>query len=172
MDDVFGENNDRNIRFEKWMDEYGTAILRMCIICLLDVGLADKAMRCTFLKAYRHMDRYKEPDREKTLLMRVAMRACRRYRFAGWLCRMFRHSAFRHPDLSLAGMAEQKKILLQAIMDLPFRYKEVVLISHYQDMAIEDAGKTLHLSRSMVRFRLKAAKERIRSKLERWYFDE
>jgi RNA polymerase sigma-70 factor (ECF subfamily) len=174
MDDVLCGNNDRNIRLEKWLNEYGTAVLRICIIFFMDVDMAEKAMQHTFLNVYRHMDRFTEkgPDGGKVFLMRIAIHACRRYRCTGWFCSIVKHVASRHPDLSLAGMAEQKKVLLQAILDLPFRYKEVVLLSHYQDMDIENVGKALHLSKSIVQFRLKTAMEKIRTKLERWYFDE
>lgn len=77
MDDVLCGNNDRNIRLEKWLDEYGSPMLRICILCLMDVGLAEKAMRHIFLKAYRHMDRFLEKgqDGEKVFLMRFALRA-------------------------------------------------------------------------------------------------
>lgn len=174
MDCVVRESTDRNILFERWMSEYGTALLRMCIICLLDVGLAERAMQSTFLKAYHHMDQLerKEAGSAKVCLMRIAIHTLRKYRRTGRLRIIGGYKVMKQSDLSLAELAEQKRVLFQAIMDLPAKYKEALLLSHYQEMTIEDVGKTLHLSKSIVQFRLKAATEKIRSKLERWYFNE
>jgi RNA polymerase sigma-70 factor (ECF subfamily) len=174
MDGIISRNNDRVIRLEKWMDEYGTAVLRMCILCFFDAQLAERAMQRTFLKAYHQMDRLERKGTvdEKVYLMHIALHTLRRCRCISRFRHIGRHRVIELPNLSLAGLAEHKKVLFQAIMDMPFRYKEVVLLFHYQGMTVENVGKTLHLSKPTVQYRLKTASEKIRSKLERWYFDE
>jgi len=156
------------------MNLYGTAMFRMCIIYLNDVTLAEAAMQDTFLKAYRRMDSLEimKAGSEKAWMMCFAIKACRHYRRVGWLRHIGRHNDLKGSNIVLSEMAEQKRVLLKAIMALPAKQKEVVLLSHYQDMIVEDAGKSLHLSQSAVKFRLKTAMKKIRSKLERWYFDE
>ncbi len=167
MDCVVRKNTERNILFERWMGEYGTAMLRICIIYLFDVKLAERAMQNTFLKAYHYMDQLvgKGTMSEKALLMRIAIHTLRKYRRISRLRTIGRHKAVEQPDFSLVELAEQKKVMFQAIMELPAKQKEVLLLSHYQDMAIEYVDAILHLSKSIVQYRLKTAIEKIRSKL-------
>ncbi len=174
MDCALMDSNDRDARFEKWLDLYATTILRMSIIYLNDVALAEAATQEAFLKAHHHMVLLKDNAAagEKACLMRIAVHICRKYWRAGRLRSIGRYKAMELPNLSLAALAGQRRELLKAIMGLPARHKEVVLLSHYQDMTMEDVGKILRLSKPAVQLRLKTAMEKIRSKLERWYFDE
>jgi len=174
MDNALILSNDRWARLVKWMNSYGTFMLRMCIIYLHDVTLAEVAMQATFLKAYKHMDSLErnEVGREKARMMRIAIKTCRHYRRVGRFRQIGWHNSLEQFKPIFTEMVEQKKVLLAAIMDLPKKHKEVVLLFDYQDMTVEDVGICLGLSKPSVQYRLNTAMGKLRMKLERWYFDE
>ena len=74
------------IRIRNWMDQYGDALLKVCIVYLTDYGLAEDAVQDTFLNAWRFMDRFEGRNgcSEKTWLTSIAVNVCRSYRRTKW----------------------------------------------------------------------------------------
>ena len=62
--------------------------------------------------------------------------------------------------------------LLQEIMRLKPKYKEVVLLFYYQDMKISEIARVLNAPESTVSVRLKRAREQLKKRLEGWYAEE
>ena len=62
---------------------------------------------------------------------------------------------------------DDREELAQAIVRLPRKYKDVLLLCYYQDMSQEEAAQALRLSPSAVSKRLKHAREELRELLER-----
>ena len=56
--------------------------------------------------------------------------------------------------------------LFLTVMSLPDKYKQVVLLYHYQSMTMEEVADALRVSRPAVSRRLKKAYELLRAELE------
>lgn len=56
--------------------------------------------------------------------------------------------------------------LFLTVMGLPDKYKQVVLLYHYQNMTMEEVADALRVSRPAVSRRLKKAYELLRAELE------
>ena len=80
---------------DRLMEEYGSALLRMCALYLKDADLAQDAVQDTFVKAYRHLREYRGESSEKTWLTSIAMNVCRDYLRTAW----FRHISRVDPEL-------------------------------------------------------------------------
>lgn len=162
-------DSSRDTTIERLMDTYGTAILRMCFAYLKDRGLAEDAAQDTFIKAYQGLHRFRaEADwSEKAWLMRIAINTCKDYRRSAW---------FRHVDRSVTpedmlraqpDLPPQERLLLEDILQLAPKYREVVLLYYYQDLPVAEIMQVLGLSRSAVYARLARAQRKLRVKLER-----
>lgn len=57
-------------------------------------------------------------------------------------------------------------------MNLPVRYREVVLLRYYEGLKLKEVASALHLSEGKVRARLKQAGNMLRGRLKEWYDDE
>lgn len=162
---------DREQRLIEMVGTYQRPLLRMCYLMLKDEELARDAVQETFLKAYRAMDRFRGESSEQTWLMRIAMNTCRDMRRSFW----FRHVDRRITPEDLPETAwpgEANLALTMAVMQLPPREREVIMLYYYQGMTVQEIAQALGLAQSSVSGRLKKAKERLRQELERGYDHE
>lgn len=164
--------DERRETLERLMDEYGTALQRMCCLQLRDRALAEDAVQDTFLKAYKALGEFRRESSERTWLIRIAINTCRDYLRSVWFRRVDRRIT---PD-ELPETGEETPFpddeVLGAVNALPQSLREVILIRYYQNLNIRETAETLRVSEATVKRRLKAANERLRLRLKGWYFDE
>lgn len=168
MSCVTGPNDaqSRKQAFETMVETYQTALLRMCCLYLRDKTLAEDAVQETFIKAYHSMDSFRRDSSEKTWLMRIAINTCHDINRSGWL--RFVERKFTPEDLPepAAPLEEGEEELVAAIMKLPLRLREVILLYYYQGMNTQEAAESLGIAQSSVSGRLKRAREKLRKYLE------
>jgi RNA polymerase sigma-70 factor (ECF subfamily) len=163
---------DKEMELERLMAHHGSAMLRMCYVYLKDVALAEDAVQDSFLKAYKKLHTLKEDSNEQAWLMRIAINTCKDYLRTAWLKRVDRRTgidtlpeASHDPDMPDATV-------INAVMALPNKYKDVVMLRYYQGMKVADVAKTLGITADAAKTRLRRANDTLRQKLERWYYDE
>ena len=66
----------------------------------------------------------------------------------------------------------QQLTLTQAILKLPVKYKDVILLYYYQDMNQDEIAELLQTSASTISRRLKRAQEKLRDVLKGGREDE
>ena len=78
---------DREQRFRSWVEEYRAELLRMCILYLSDMALAEDAVQETLLKAWKGMDNFEGRNgcKPKTWLISIAINTCKSLRRSRWL---------------------------------------------------------------------------------------
>ena len=164
MDDVKGPDTSREL--ERLVQTYQTQLRRLCCMILKDAHLAEDAVQETFLKAYLGMNRFRQESSEKTWLTRIAVNTCRDLLRSRW---------FRHIDLSvdIADLPEQAcacdpedTALMDLVLRLPLKQREVVLLYYYQNMTMQEISETLHIAVSNISRRLESARKALRRQLE------
>lgn len=166
MSIVKGPDNDREAVIRRMIGEHQTALLRLCYLYLHDVQLAEDAVQETFIKAYRTLDRFRGESSEKTWLTRIAMRTCCDMRRSFWFRRMDRRITPEMLPDRASEAEEDETALTLAVMNLPRREREVVLLYYYQDMNMTDIADALGLTQPTVSYRLRRAREKLRQELE------
>lgn len=138
--------------------QYEVAVLRTCYMYLRDRQLAEDAKQETFLKAYKALPTFRGKCSEKTWLMRIAVNQCRDMKRSAYFRFVDRIVAVDELPVSVQeldfGEADD---LTKAIMDLPAKYKEVILLHFYQDMTFKEIADTLDIAVSTVGKRIKVA---------------
>lgn len=166
MEAVTGSNSIREHTLIQMVNEYQSALLNLCYMYLHDAALAEDAVQETFLKAYKGLDRFRGDCGQKTWLTHIAVNVCRDIQRSTW---------FRHEDRRISPEmqpyvpthnAEESAELAMAIVKLPSKYKEVILLYFYQDMGVREIGKALGIAPSTVSNRLKRAEKKLRTILE------
>lgn len=166
MSIVKGPDNDREAVIRRMIGEHQTALLRLCYLYLHDVHLAEDAVQETFIKAYRTLDTFRSASSEKTWLTRIAMRTCCDMRRSFWFRRMDRRITPEMLPDRASEAEEDESALTLALMNLPRREREVVLLYYYQDMNMTDIADALGLTQPTVSYRLRRAREKLRQELE------
>jgi len=153
------------------MIQHGSRLLRLCAMNLRDASLAQDAVQDTFLKAFRQFHRFRGDADALTWLTAIAINVCRDYRRTAWFRHVDRHveadALPRAADFSLPD-----NTVIRAVMALPPRYREVILLRYYQDMKQKDIAAALDISERTVRQRLQKANSMLREQLKEWYEDE
>ena len=72
-------------------------------------------------------------------------------------------------DGALAEDAAQETFV-RAVLGLPGKYREVVVLYYYQDCSTAEIAQALDLPQGTVSIRLKRARERLKPALKEWYY--
>lgn len=156
--------DDRTVRIEKWINEHGCAVLRMCCTILADTYIAQDAMQDTFICAFKKMDSLKTKNEraEKAWLLRIAINVCRDYTRTGWFRNVDRKKPLSSLLLTAADADPQDKALTYDVMRLPLRLREPILLYYYQGMTLSEVGSILGITHVAVKKRLDKAKSLLR----------
>ena len=167
-----GTAPNRDQAFVQLVDQYKDQVLRMCFLSLCDKTLAEDAVQETFLKVYRTMESFRGESSVKTWIMKIAMHTCYDMNHSGWFRFMNRKVT---PDMfhgKAASESQDNAELVEAVMKLPFRLREVILLYYYQGMNVNEIADALNISHSAVSDRLKRGREKLKNMLEGRELDE
>ena len=164
MEVVMGPDNVREETLQRMMAQYKNDLMRMCVVCLKDSALAEDAVQETFVKAYKAMATFRGESSEKTWLMRIAINTCRDLRRDKWF--RFVDRGVTPDNLPLQAAGDEGRALMEAILNLPYKHKEVVLLYYYHGLNLKEISEALGVAASTISMRLKKARERLRRDLE------
>ena len=163
---------DRDQEFDRLVDEYQGPVLRMCYLTLCDKTLAEDAAQETFLKIYRTMDSFRRECSEKTWIMKIAMRVCYDMNHSGWYRLINRHVTPEMLPEASVPFEEKDDALTHAVIRLPIRLREVILLYYYQGLKVNEVAEALGISQPSVSQRLKRGREKLKDALEGRELDE
>lgn len=149
---------NQTLHIEALMDTYGDDILRLCLLYLGDKQLAEDAYQETMVKAWRQLSTFRGESSAKTWLSHIAVNTCRSLLRSGWF-RMRRRS---QPIEALLGLAapdrSEESEVTQAVLALPGKYREVVVLYYYEEMKLREIAEALELPVNSVSTRLRRAR--------------
>lgn len=169
METVKGPDRNHEELLISLVDQYQHSLLRLCFIYLHDKALAEDAVQETFLKAFKSLSSFRGESSAKTWLTRIAMNTCRDMQRSAW----FRFTDRRVtpedvPPVSVHPFEDgASDELAQAIIKLPLKQKEVILLYYYHDMTMREIADTLGIGVSSISGRLKHAHAKLRNLLEK-----
>ena len=146
------------------VQEYQVPLRRMCCIWLKDAALAEDAVQETFVKAWRAALSFRGECSEKTWLMRIAINVCRNIRRDAWF--RFVDRRITPEQLPLQSASPEDRALVETVMNLRYRHREVVLLYYYQGMSLREISEVLGIAASTISTRLKKAREKLRHELK------
>ena len=159
-------NRTHASELERLVEEYQTAVLRICYLYLCDRSQAEDAVQETFLKVYKGLDTFRGESSEKTWIMKIAMNTCWNMNHSGW-ARFFNRRVT--PEMlpeAAVPFEEKDDELTWAVIRLPIRLREVILLYYYQGLKVNEIAEALGVSQPSVSGRLKRGRERLKDMLE------
>jgi len=161
--------HDRKERLEQWIALYGDDILRMCFLYLADRSLAEDAVQDTFLKAWNSMEQFEERNDStvKTWLTRIAINTCHDYHRSRWFRYVDRNKVLDEISADQLTVLPQERMVFWAVLRLPEKSKQTVLLHYYQGMTLQEMADCLSLSVSAVHQRLQKAQKLLKTLLEK-----
>ena len=157
---------NREEQLERLVTLYEKEMLKLCFVYLRDMELARDALQESFLKAYRRFDSYRGAASEKTWLTSIVINTCKDIRRTAWFRSMRTAVTPDSLPVSVPPPGESRMDLMAAIMKLPVKNREVVLLKYQQGMNNEEIARLLHLTPMAVSKRMHQAYDKLKIFLE------
>ena len=142
---------------ETIIDTYGDGLLRLCLLYLGERQLAEDAFQTTLVKAWKSLPGFRGESSMKTWLSRIAVNVCRDTLRSGWF-RMRKQSESIDTLLNIAAPDSGDSDVAQAVLSLPGRYREVIVLYYYEDMTMREIAEALRIPINTVSTRLRRAR--------------
>ena len=144
------------------VDEYSDMVRRLCMLHLKNYADTEDIFQTVFLKYALSSVEFKSKEHEKAWMLRVTINACKD------LLKSF----FRKHTVSIDQLIEQPapipqdhREVLEAVLSLPKKYKDVVYLHFYEGYTAPQIGKILGKSVNTVYTLLTRAKKILKTKL-------
>ncbi len=148
------------------VQRYQAAIVRRAQAILHDAEAAEDAAQEAFVRAYAYLDTYDGQHRLYTWLSRIVTNVCLSQLSARqWQTLPLERAlalpseALRDDDPELAALAsEREQALQEAIGELPAKYRDVLILRYWHDLAYEEIARLTSQSLGAVKTRLRRAR--------------
>ena len=145
------------------IEQYADMVRRICMIHLKNYEDAEDIFQTVFLKYVLRSEPFDSPEDEKAWIIRVTVNACRD------LVKSF----FRSRTVSLdqliekpLDMPEDHSDILEAVLELPARFRDVVYLHYYEGYSAPEIGRILKKNPNTVYTLLARARQLLKTRLE------
>jgi len=133
---------------------YGDMLYRLCLIMLKNESDAEDAVQETIIRFYQKAPGFEDREHEKAWLLRVAANQCRDI-----LRHRSRHSHENVDALPLAAPEAPDGSILQALKQVPEKYRLVLLLHYAEEYKVEQIAKIIGRTPSAVKMRLQKGRK-------------
>ena len=142
--------------------QYGDMVRRLCLVHLKNPADTEDIFQNVFLKYVLSPVVFESPEHEKAWLIRVTMNACK-----DLMKSFFRSRTVPLEELldQPAPLSEEHREVLEAVLDLPQKYRDAVYLHYYEGYTAAEIGKLLGKNANTVYTLLTRAREQLRKTL-------
>lgn len=144
------------------IDLYGDTVKRICMLHLKNYSDTEDIFQTVFLKYVLHAPVFDSSEHERAWIIRVTINACKD------LLKSF----FRSRTVSLdelvekpSQMPQDNREVLEAVLELPAKYRDVVYLYYYEEYTAPEIGRILGKKENTVYTLLKRARKILKDKL-------
>ena len=141
---------------------YSDMIRKICMLHLKNYADTEDIFQTVFMKYLLHTAPLESEEHEKAWFIRVTVNACK-----DLLKSFFRRNAVPLEELSeqAAALPEQDREVLEAVLALPSKYKDVVYLHYYEGYSAAEIGRILNKNVNTVYTLLSRAREQLKQTL-------
>lgn len=161
-------------KIEELMNSYGNDVLRMAYMYLKDKYLAEDVFQEVFIKIYKNFSKLKKSSSEKNWIMTITINTCRDVLRISWFKKVIlSKDVYDNSTVDICQGVDDKVIdkiqyeeLLKQVMNLPRKYKEIIILYYYEELSTRDISKVLKIPEGTVRSRLFRARTILKSNID------
>ena len=149
------------------MDEYGEYCLRLAYLYTKDWALAEEIAQDTFLAYYKQ--HFRQQSSIKTYLTRIVINKSKNALRFKWAKK--RQPIYIEPELIPSNehtylQKEQQQTLTNALLQLPIKYREPIILHYYQQFSVSEIADMLTTKENTVKTRLKRGRDQLKQLLQ------
>ncbi len=148
-------------RIENIINLYGDLLYRTGIMILGNPQDVQDVLQEVMLKVLQKRPEFHDSEHEKAWLLRVTINLCKdmlRFRF--------RHQYVQIDELEIETVDTDDRQLLQEIIQLPPRWRVVLLLHYVEGYSLKEIADILSVSENAVKKRMQRAKAGLKKKLQ------
>lgn len=187
--------NDQEL--QQKIEQYGDMLFKLSYIRLQNIQDAEDVVQEVFYQYLRHLQDFHSPEHEKAWLLKTTMNACRKVWRSAW--RRHQADARQGEDclgdralddmgwgqgvreIASGGASrisgpeeavvrrEECSLLLDAVLSLPARYRDVIHLFYYEDFSVKEIARITNRRESTVTSQLTRGRELLRKSLKGEY---
>lgn len=144
------------------IERYADTVKRICVLYLKNTSDTEDIFQEVFLKYALSSVAFESAEHEKAWLIRVTINQCR-----DLLRSLLRRQTLPIDDVAALASQnpEDNSCVLEAVLRLPQKYKDVVYLHYYEGYSAVEIGRMLGKNANTVYTLLARAKEKLRQKL-------
>lgn len=144
------------------IEKHSDTIRRLCMVYLQNYHDTEDIFQNVFLKYLLCSVRFENEEHKKAWLIRVTINACKDFK------KSFFHNKVTSIDELMEEpyeITEENKEILEAVLALPKKYKEVVYLHYYEGYTAPEIGKILNKNTNTIYSLLNRSKQILRKTL-------
>ena len=144
------------------IDRYADMVRRLCMVHLKNPADTEDIFQTVFLKYALSSLLFQSEEHERAWLIRVTLNACR-----DLLGSFFRSRTVPLEEAleAAAPSAPENREVLEAVLSLPAKYRDVVYLHYYEDYTAPQISRILHKNVNTVYTLLTRARQMLKERL-------
>ncbi len=155
--------------FQKIMEEHTDYLLRLAFLYVKDWPAAEDIIQDVFITYYQKFEQFEERSSLKTYLSKITVNKCKDY-LKSWRYRIqiltTRFSAKPKNIRNRLVEQDEKLELAEAVLQLPLKYREVIIYYYFEEFSVIEVSQQLNLSENTVKTRLRKARTLLKDELK------
>ncbi|MDM5317404.1 sigma-70 family RNA polymerase sigma factor [Fictibacillus sp. b24] len=155
------------------MNEHGQDLLQLVYSYVNNKAVAEDLTQDIFVKCYNALDTYNGKSKFKTWLWRIAINHCKDFLKSWYNNKVVITEEEPENHRTQKDLVEHEVIqkeddgeLIDAIMQLPIKYREVIYLFYYEELPIKEIALMTEVNDNTVKTRLRRSKELLKIRLE------
>lgn len=169
-DEIDWYNQDREQVMEQLMDLYTERVYLLAFSFVKDQGTAEDISQEVFLKVYKYLDRFRGDASIKSWIYRITVNTSKDFVKKKGFSQLFLHNSFLEnfkkgqSSEAIYLEADRKEQLIQSVLALPEKYREVIVLHYFHDLKVNEIVATLELKLNTVKTRLSRGRRMLKQK--------
>jgi RNA polymerase sigma factor (sigma-70 family) len=151
---------DINENISAALKKYSDMVRRICFLYLQNSTDVDDVFQEVFLKLLQNKTPFRSEEHEKAWLIRATINKCKDLLKSFWRRNT---DSIEYIDLPFEDKTEGE--LLQVVLSLPRKYKDVIYLHYYEEYTVPEMAKLLNQKENTIYSHLHRARALIKKKL-------
>ena len=143
------------------IEKYADMVRRVAFMYMKNADDVEDIFQDVFLRLFRYEKSFDSDTHEKAWLLRVTINKCKDLHRS-----FFRSRVCSLDDLEITFEDEHESEVLQEILSLPRKYKDVVYLFYYEGYSVPEISRLLNVKENTVYSHLHRARQMLKEKLE------
>ncbi|MCZ8535960.1 sigma-70 family RNA polymerase sigma factor [Paenisporosarcina quisquiliarum] len=156
-------------KFQLVMQEHTDYLLRLAYLYIKDWPAAEDIVQDVFLAYYQKFEQFEERSSLKTYLAKMTINKCKDYLKSWRYRKQILTNSFLYQSKKIRDkiiVEDEKLVLADAILQLPLKYREVIIYYYFEELSVLEVAQLLSISDNTVKTRLKKSRALLKNQLK------